>query len=191
MAIDRSEVVERILRLFADRGDSAYGGEAVSQRAHALQAAHFAEQSGASPALVSAALLHDVGHLLHNLPNDSPDRGVDDHHEALAQRWLVRWFDADVVEPVRLHVAAKRYLCAAEPGYLNQLSESSLVSLNLQGGPMSAGELAEFRRSPHFEAAVALRRWDDAAKVPDMVVPGVEHYVPFLEQALANHGTPG
>ncbi|HWE39608.1 MAG TPA: HD domain-containing protein [Isosphaeraceae bacterium] len=185
MATENNGVVSRVLRLFAERGDSDYGSEAVSQRAHALQAAHLARQSGADPALVAAALLHDVGHLLHNLPDDAPDRGIDDRHEELAARWLARHFRPEVAEPVRLHVAAKRYLCATETSYYEQLSEPSRVSLALQGGPMSAEEVEGFRASPHFEDAVRLRRWDDEAKDPGLLVPGLEAYVPDLEAALA------
>lgn len=182
MADSSHRVVNEILALFAARGDSGYGGEAVSQRAHALQAAHFARQAGAAPALVVAALLHDIGHLLHDLPDDAPDRGVDDRHEALAARWLAGRFGADVIEPVRLHVAAKRYLCAVEAGYHDALSPSSQTSLQLQGGPMSTDEAERFRASPHAEAAVTLRRSDDFAKVPELAVPGLAEYVPLIEQ---------
>ena len=180
----RGGVTGEILRLFELRGDSAYGREAVSQRDHALQAAYFARQAGGSPALVVAALLHDVGHLLHDLPDDAPDRGVDDRHEELAAHWLAERFGPEVVEPARLHVEAKRYLCAAEPGYHDALSEPSRISLRLQGGPMSPDEAERFRSSPHAEAAVALRRCDDSAKVPGLAVPGVEEYIPWIERAL-------
>jgi phosphonate degradation associated HDIG domain protein len=182
---DCGEIIEQVLRLFRERGDSGYGGEAVTQREHALQAAHFARQTGAKPTLVAAALLHDIGHLLHDLPDDAPDHGTDDRHEELGAAWLSRWFGADVAEPVRLHVAAKRYLCAAEPAYFQHLSIPSRVSLRLQGGPMSATELEQFRASPFFSAAVALRRWDEAAKVPGMLVAEIAEYVPDLQAALA------
>jgi phosphonate degradation associated HDIG domain protein len=177
--------VDAIRRLFAERGESAYGGEAVSQLEHALQAAALARSAGAGAALVAAALLHDVGHLLHDLPDDAPDRGVDDAHEARAARWLSLWFGPDVVEPVRLHVDAKRYLCAVEPEYLRRLSAPSVASLRLQGGPMSAEEVRAFRESPHLADAVALRRWDDEAKDPGLAVSGLESYVPTVEEALA------
>jgi phosphonate degradation associated HDIG domain protein len=177
-------VVEAILRLFRERGDSGYGGEPVTQLEHALQAAHFARQTGASAALVAAALLHDVGHLLHELPDDAPEQGVDDDHESLAARWLARWFGPEVVESVRLHVDAKRYLCAVEPDYLQHLSGPSTLSLRLQGGPMLADEVKRFRARPQFEGAVLLRRWDDAAKVPGMVVPGIDTYAEILDEAL-------
>jgi phosphonate degradation associated HDIG domain protein len=184
MADTRSALVGEILELFAARGDSNYGGEAVSQRAHALQAAHFARAAGADTALVVAALLHDIGHLLHDLPDDAPDRGVDDRHEDRAARWLAGWFGPDVVEPARLHVAAKRYLCAVQPGYHEALSEPSKVSLQLQGGPMSAAEVEQFETLPHFASAVTLRRCDDSAKVPELVVPEIEEYVPWIERVV-------
>jgi phosphonate degradation associated HDIG domain protein len=185
MSREGRETIDEILRLFELRGDSEYGGEAVTQREHALQASHFARQTGASPALVSAALLHDIGHLLHDLPDDAPDQGVDDRHEQLGAAWLARWFGPNVAEPVRLHVTAKRYLCALEPGYLEHLSEPSRVSLALQGGPMSADQMAQFQASPHFADAVLLRRWDEAAKTPRMPVRGIEEYLPDLRVALS------
>jgi phosphonate degradation associated HDIG domain protein len=177
--------VDAIRGLFTEKGDSAYGGESVSQLEHALQTAALARRAGVGAALVTAALLHDVGHLLHDLPDDAPDRGVDDTHEALAAGWLSRWFVPDVTEPVRLHVDAKRYLCAVEPEYLRRLSEPSLLSLRLQGGPMTADEVRAFRESPYLADAVALRRWDDEAKDPELAVPGLEFYVPTIEEALA------
>jgi phosphonate degradation associated HDIG domain protein len=185
MKAEGAQAITEIRRLFAERGDSAYGGEAVSQREHALQAAYFARQSGSTAALVTAALLHDVGHLLHHLPDRAPDQGLDDLHEQLAGRWLARWFGPEVVEPVCMHVAAKRYLCAVEPGYRETLSPPSLISLALQGGPMTSSEVQAFRESPHAAAALALRRFDDAAKDPTLEVPGVDDYLPFIQEALA------
>src|SRR5262249_2286700 len=118
-------------------------------------------------------------------PDDAPAEGVDDRHEALAARWLARWFGESVVEPIRLHVAAKRYLCTVQPGYLDQLSEPSLLSLGLQGGPMTVEEVERFEDSPFHGAAVLLRRWDDAAKTPAAVVARLDAYIPILEAALA------
>lgn len=178
----RSEsVVERILPLFEARGDSRYGGEAVSQREHALQAAFFAEREKAAPSLIVAALLHDVGHLLHELPIDAPELGIDDRHEALAARWLAKHFASDVVEPVRLHVAAKRYLCAVDADYHRQLSPPSIKSLELQGGPMTAEEALEFETQPHFDAALRLRKWDDEAKIVGLMTPDVRHFMQYIE----------
>lgn len=185
MTPDTADVVALLRNLFEERGDSAYGGEAVSQRQHALQAAHLAAQSNAGDSLVVAALLHDVGHLLHHLPDNAPDEGVDDLHENLAGRWLARWFPDEVVEPVRLHVAAKRYLCAVDPSYEARLSGPSQHSLELQGGPMTREEVARFQSSFHHKAAVALRHWDDAAKDPAAAVAPFETYIPMLEATLA------
>lgn len=177
-------VVDRLFVLFRDKGTAAYFGEAVSEAEHALQCAHLAEQTGAGPEQVAAALLHDVGHLLHDLGDDAAERGVDDRHEALGAAWLGRHFGPAVADPVRLHVPAKRYLCAVEPGYLAALSPASVLSLRLQGGPMTPAEVSGFEAEPHFRAAVAVRRWDDAAKVPGLAVPGLDHYRPVLEAVV-------
>ena len=178
------EPVNEVLGLFHNHGASQYGSEAVSQLEHALQAAFFAERAGASAELIVAAMLHDCGHLLHDLPDDAPERGIDDYHELLAARWLSVRFPAAVVEPVRLHVAAKRYLCAVDESYQQQLSPPSVLSLQLQGGPMSAAEVQEFELLPHFAAAVDLRRWDDAAKVPQLKTPPLEHFTDYLRQVV-------
>lgn len=178
-------VVAEVLQLFAERGESAYGGEVVTQREHAIQAAYFARQAGASDSVVVAALLHDVGHLLHDLPDDAPEQGVDDLHEELAAKWLAERFGPDVVEPVRLHVQAKRYLCATVPGYYDALSEPSKISLRLQGGPMGPEETEAFRTLPYGEDAATLRRADDSAKIEDFPVPDVEDYIPSIEKVLA------
>jgi phosphonate degradation associated HDIG domain protein len=172
-----------LLSLFARRGDSEYGGEAVTQLEHALQAAAFAEREGATPELISAALLHDVGHLLHDLPEDAPDQGIDDRHETLAAAWLAQRFQPAVVAPVAMHVAAKRYLCAVDSGYLGRLSQPSVQSLAMQGGPMTADEIGRFESRPHFQDAVRLRRWDDAAKVVGMVTPDLDHFASYIDQA--------
>jgi phosphonate degradation associated HDIG domain protein len=181
--MSREDPVDFVMRLFKDKGDASYIGEPVSQTEHALQAAWSAEQAGASPALVAAALLHDIGHLLHNLPEDCAEHGIDDAHEELGARWLVKHFGPDVTEPVRLHVPAKRYLCSTDPDYQGQLSEASLLSLKLQGGPFTPEEVAEFRCNTHADAAVALRRHDDVAKIPGLSTPTLEHFRPILEAA--------
>lgn len=174
--------VEEIVELFATRGDSLYGGESVTQLEHALQAALLAEQERAPPELIAAALLHDVGHLLHDLPVDAPDAGVDDRHENSAATYLREYFPERVVEPIRLHVPAKRYLCAKDAQYMRTLSQPSVVSLALQGGPMSAEEVAEFARHAYSDDAVRLRRWDDAAKIPRLATPPLMHFAQYVQQ---------
>jgi phosphonate degradation associated HDIG domain protein len=177
-------IVDKILDLFARRGAAAYHGEAVSQTEHALQAAELAEREGAADNLVVAALLHDVGHLLDGQDEDLADRGLDGRHEEAGCAWLAAHFGPMVTEPIRLHVAAKRYLCAVDPGYLAGLSSSSRLSLSLQGGPMEAEECVNFESNPLYHDAVRLRRWDDTAKVPGLTVPGLEHYRERLESAV-------
>ncbi len=184
-AMSDEDPIEFILGLFKERGNAAYIGEPVSQTEHALQTAWAAEQSGASGALIAAALLHDVGHLLHDLPEDCALAGIDDAHEERGARWLACHFGPEVAEPVLLHVAAKRFLCATEPTYADRLSEASLRSLQLQGGPFTAEETGRFQSNPHAHAAVVLRRLDEQAKVPGLHTPGLEHFRPFLEAARA------
>ena len=179
-----AEPVGRILRLFRDHGDEGYFGENVSQTEHALQTAWAAEKAGAGAALIAAALLHDVGHLLHHLGEDCARQGIDDCHEDLGARFVQRYFGPDVSEPIRLHVPAKRFLCAVEAGYRARLSEASLQSLKLQGGPFTKLEVEQFRQDPHGEAALVLRRWDEEAKIVGLATPGLVHFRPYLEAAL-------
>lgn len=181
-------VPQTIKELFDNKGSSEYGGEVVTQLEHALQCAMLAEQNGAQPSLIVAALLHDVGHLLHELPDDAPDEGVDDRHETSGHNFLKRHFDDDVTEPVRLHVAAKRYLCTVDPAYESQLSEPSIVSLKLQGGKMSESELDEFRQSPQWKDALELRKWDDLAKIENLETPDLMHYIAMVDQVLQKTG---
>lgn len=176
--------VDEILELWRERGGSNYGGEAVTQLEHALQAAMFARDAGAGDELIAAALLHDVGHVLHDLPDDAADRGIDDRHEIAGGNWLSHRFGPGVTEPVRLHVAAKRFLCATEPAYFATLSEPSVTSLRLQGGPMTPAEVEAFRANPFHADAVRLRRWDDEAKIPDLKTPALEEFRPHLEASL-------
>jgi gamma-butyrobetaine dioxygenase len=169
-------IVDQIMDLFARRGAAAYHGEAVSQAEHALQAAELAEREGAPDRLVVAALLHDLGHLLDGQDEDLAQRGVDGRHEAAGCAWLAGHCSQEVTEPIRLHVDAKRYLCAIDPSYLDGLSPASRLSLLLQGGPMTTAECAQFESNPSHGDAVRLRHWDDAAKVPGLEVPGLDHY---------------
>lgn len=177
-------IVDTICALFAEKGDSAYYGEAVSQQEHALQAAYCAEKEDAPDSLVVAALLHDIGHLLHSGPEDIADRGVDARHEAIGQLWLSKHFGPEITEPVQLHVAAKRYLCAVDPAYQGQLSPASIQSLALQGGPFTTAEARAFEANPYYREAVRLRRWDDEAKIPGLAVPDLPHYRAWIESTL-------
>ena len=177
-------IVDEIFRMFREHGSGAYLGEPVSMTEHMLQSAYAAEQEGAPSRLVAAALLHDYGHFIHDLPEDSAEHGVDTRHEEVAHAFLCEHFGPEVAEPIRMHVAAKRYLCAVDPSYVDELSPASILSLQLQGGPYSAEEAAEFGRSPFAEDAVRLRRWDDVGKVAGLETPGLEHYRPVLEAAL-------
>jgi gamma-butyrobetaine dioxygenase len=178
--------VDFVLDLLATRGQADYLGEPVSQVEHALQAGWLAEQAGASPTLIAAALLHDIGHLLDPRAADPHTTSEDLEHEELGARWLDEWFGPAVAVPVRLHVPAKRYLCAVEPGYLQNLSSASSASLRLQGGPFTPEEVRVFEGDPLARAAVDLRRWDDQAKVPGQDTPGLEHFRPILEQARSS-----
>jgi [1-hydroxy-2-(trimethylamino)ethyl]phosphonate dioxygenase len=175
--------IQELLDLLAAKGNEAYFGERVSILEHSLQCAYFAEQSHASPTAVAAALLHDIGHLLHDLPEDIAQQGKDGWHEEIAAAYLSQWFGEEVTAPVRMHVAAKRYLCATDSGYISQLSLASIESLNIQGGPMSHEEARAFDALPHAVLAVQLRRWDDQAKIPELKVPELQHYLPTLRVA--------
>jgi phosphonate degradation associated HDIG domain protein len=172
---------EELRRIYAGRATRRYGLSLVSQLQHALQSAARAERAGDPAALIVASLLHDIGHMIHDLGDDPAARGIDDVHEELGARWLAARFDAAVAEPVRLHVAAKRYLCAAEPDYFGRLSADSVRSLALQGGPMAPQEMAAFDWGPHAEAARRLRRYDEAAKDPKADTPGFEHFLRYVD----------
>ena len=168
---------QELLDIFAGRATRRYGLSEINQLQHALQSAACAEADGAPPATVLASLLHDVGHMIHDLGEDPASAGVDDVHEQLGAAWLAERFGPAVSEPVRLHVAAKRYLCTVEPDYFGKLSDDSVRSLELQGGLMSPDEVAAFRANPWHEEAVRLRRFDEAAKDPRACTPDFDHYL--------------
>jgi phosphonate degradation associated HDIG domain protein len=172
---------DELAGIFGKRGAEAYFGECVSVTEHGLQAAWFAQQEGAPANLVVAALLHDIGHLIQDLPDDLAEWTEDEHHERIGAGWLARRFGPDVSDPVRLHVAAKRYLCATEPDYFSNLSPASVRTLQLQGGPMRAEQIAAFERESYFREALRVRRWDDRAKVADLKIPGLSAYRALIE----------
>ncbi|WP_405063997.1 HD domain-containing protein [Kribbella sp. NBC_01505] len=176
--------IDQIAELFAGQGAEDYFGEAVTQAEHMCQAGLLAQQSGAPDALVAAALLHDIGHFQGELSGDDLMQGTDNRHSHSGSEWLAQWFGPAVTEPVRLHVAAKRYLCAAEPEYFAKLSEASVYTLQVQGGPMTPEQVERFEAEPYCTDAVALRRWDDEAKDPTIQTPSFDHFRPLLEGLL-------
>jgi len=169
--------------LFARKGARAYAGEPVNQIEHALQTATRAEEEGAGPALVTASLLHDLGHLLNDQGESPTLRGVDDLHQYAALPFLRTLFAEDVLAPIRLHVDAKRYLCATRDGYFEALSADSKRSLVLQGGTYTPIEARDFIAQPFAADAVRLRLWDDLAKVEGAATPPLAHFVAVLETA--------
>ena len=183
----KNDIIADILQLFNDKGHSEYGGEAVTQMEHALQTATLARENNASDQLITAALLHDIGHLLHDLPNDAPLKGIDDVHENKAAVFLRKYFPEAVTEPVRLHVMAKRYLSSTEETYYSLLSEPSKQSLVLQGGLMSSIEVSSFEQNPFFSDAVKLRKWDDQAKVQELTTAPVEDFEKNIAVSLRSY----
>ena len=170
-----------IERVFSAHGSLGYAGEPVTQLAHALQAAALAEAQGASAALITATLLHDLGHML-NLQGDTPTlRGIDDTHQYFAIPFLRGTFGDAVLEPIRLHVEAKRALCALDPDYFDALSEDSRRSLRLQGGVHTEAEAEAFLVRPYARDAMRLRRWDDAAMVAGFFTPPLAHYLQIAQ----------
>jgi len=182
--LSESRIVDELTGLFDGRARRRYGLTHVDQHAHAMQSGARARALGLPPALIVAALLHDVGHMVHELGEHPAAAGIDDRHEEVGADWLARHFGPAVVEPVRLHVQAKRYLCATDAGYAARLTPDSIESLALQGGPMSRSEAAAFEARPFARDAVALRRIDDLAKDPDAPCPAFESFLPEILLAL-------
>jgi [1-hydroxy-2-(trimethylamino)ethyl]phosphonate dioxygenase len=178
-------VAEEILAIFQKHGMSQYFGESVTMTEHALQAAFFAQADAAPPRLILAALLHDIGHLIDDIPSDIGDWTRDAHHERVGGIWLASRFGPEVSEPVRLHVPAKRYLLSVDPGYFARLSSASVVTLKLQGGAMAAHEVAKFETERFSKEAVRVRRWDDQGKVAGLKTPGLAEYRSLIDQLTA------
>jgi phosphonate degradation associated HDIG domain protein len=176
------KLTDELFELYQGRGDGAYFGEAVTVTEHCLQAAHFATLAGAAEALVVAALLHDIGHLVEAVPDDIDDWTKDARHELVGSRWLAQRFEPAVSEPVRLHVPAKRYLCATDPAYFGKLSAASVRTLDLQGGPMRSDEVSAFEAEAFSRDALLVRRCDDQGKVAGLRVPSFDHYRVMIER---------
>ena len=184
--IDPGNIIDFILDLFAQRGSQEYMGEAVTQSQHMEQSAACAVADGAPDSLVIAALLHDIGHFLGDHPIEALENGIDNTHEEVGARYLEPYFPPSVTEPIRLHVAAKRYLCATNDEYQGLLSDASINSLMVQGGPMNPTEVKQFEASPHHKDAVQLRLYDDDGKVAGLTIKPVIEYRQTLESLLLN-----
>lgn len=178
-------MTDELLWLYERSGAALYFGEAVTVTQHSLQAAHFAQAAGAAEALVVAALLHDIGHLIEPAPDDIADWNTDAHHEQTGSRWLAARFGPEVCEPVRLHVPAKRYLCATDPGYFSKLSAASVLTLKLQGGPMSRAEASAFEAEAYHREAILVRNWDDQGKVAGLATADFGHYRRLIDRLAA------
>jgi len=174
-------VADEIFSIFDSRGSAAYFGEPVSMTQHCLQAAHCAQLERAGMSLIVAALLHDIGHLIVDVPDDIKDWTSDACHEKVGGDWLAERFGPEISEPVRLHVPAKRYLCATQPSYLARLSPASVITLKLQGGVMSAAEVAAFESERFFKEAIRIREWDDRGKVAGSDTPRLVSYRSMIE----------
>jgi gamma-butyrobetaine dioxygenase len=175
------DVVDEIFRVLETKGEEVRFGEGITAKQHALQTAHLAEKNRAPAHLIVAALLHDIGHFF---------KGKGERHDTAGANWLERHFGPRVAEPVRLHVAAKRYLCSVYSYYRTRLSHDSKRSFDRQGGLFSPGECDTVRITPFFMDAIRLRWWDDQAHVPSRATPDLDHYRPLVEAALIDEPTP-
>lgn len=178
-------IIQRLFDIFERSGSRSYLGEQVSMAEHMLQAAALAEAEGAAPALVAAALLHDVGHFTVDMPEIFQSAGIDRRHEEAGARLLAPHFGPAVTEPIRLHVAAKRYLTGTDAAYRAALTSASVATLAMQGGALTGAEAAAFSSEPYAEAALRVRRWDDAGKVAGRRVPGLGYHRGLLESLCA------
>ncbi len=183
-SLTKENIVDFIGDIFERRGADSYLGEQVTMSEHMLQGAELAEKSGGSDEIVAAALLHDIGHYTNEFPDDALEQGIDNHHDEAGAAVLAKFFPPIVIECVRCHVAAKRYLCATDKEYFGKLSEASVHTLGLQGGPMNEEEVAEFEKNPHLRDIVQVRYWDDQGKVPNHITPDFAYYAPMLQRVV-------
>lgn len=182
--LNRHNIVDFLGDIFDRRGGEEYLGEPVTMAEHMLQGATIAEKQGQRDEIVVATLLHDIGHFTSEFGTFSMDDTEDKFHEEAGARVLEQFFPSVVTDCVRFHVAAKRYLCATRPEYLALLSDASVHSLNLQGGPMSDQEVKEFEANPNLADIVSVRYLDDAGKEPDMETPGFDHFAPMVQRVV-------
>lgn len=173
--------------IFTRRGGEEYLGEPVTMAEHMLQGAHFAEKAGEPEVIIVSALLHDIGHFTSEFGTFSMDDVNDKFHEDAGAEVLEPFFPTLVTDCVRYHVAAKRYLCTAKPSYYDRLSEASIHSLNLQGGPMNADEVTEFEKNPNLKEIVKVRYYDEAGKRADLEIQPFSHYAPMVQRIVDAH----
>ena len=185
--LNAQNIVAFIGDIFERCGDEEYLGEPVTMAQHMLQGATIAEQNGMDEEIVVAALLHDIGHFTSEFGTFSMDDTEDRFHEEAGAKVLDEFFPSVITDCVRYHVAAKRYLCATKPEYLKRLSEASVHSLNLQGGPMSDAEVAAFEKNPNLDKIIEVRYLDDAGKRPDMETPDFGHFAPMVQRIVDKH----
>lgn len=186
-ALDRTTIVEFIGSIFDRRGDEEYLGEPVTMGEHMLQAATIAEQNGQSEEIIVGALLHDIGHFTSEFGTFTMNDTKDRHHEDAGADVLERFFPKVVTDCCRYHVAAKRYLCATRSEYFNRLSDASVHSLHLQGGPMTEDEVVAFEQNPNLDTIVAVRYLDEAGKRPEMNTPDFWHFAPMVQRQVDRH----
>ncbi len=184
---DSAYITALLADIFHRRGAESYLGENLTIAEHMLQSAKLATEAGSTTDIIVAALLHDVGHYTHEFPENAADLGIDSQHDEAGAAVLAPWFPKTVVDCVRLHVDAKRYLCATEPEYFASLSDASKHSLSLQGGPMSSDEVAVFAQQSNLTAILNVRRWDDQAKVPGLEAGAFSDYLPQIQAVVESH----
>lgn len=185
--LTKDNIVAFIGDIFDRRGDEEYLGEDVTMAQHMLQGATLAEQAGLSEDIIVAALLHDIGHFTSEFGTYHPDDTEDRHHEDAGAQVLAPFFPSVVIDCVKYHVAAKRYLCATKPDYFNRLSSASVHTLHLQGGPMSDAEVAAFESNPNLKKIIQVRYLDEAGKVADMTTPDYAHFSPMVQRIVDAH----
>ncbi|WP_170391248.1 (R)-1-hydroxy-2-trimethylaminoethylphosphonate oxygenase [Ruegeria arenilitoris] len=185
--LTRDNIVAFIADIFDRRGGEEYLGEPVTMAQHMLQGATIAEQNGMPEEIIVGALLHDIGHFTSEFGTYHPDDTVDRHHEDAGAEVLERFFPSVITDCCRYHVAAKRYLCATRPEYFNRLSAASIHTLDLQGGPMSAEEVAAFEANPNLKEIIQVRYLDEAGKRPDMDTHGFDHFAPMVQRMVDRH----
>ncbi len=185
--LSRENVVAFLADIFERRGSEAYLGEPVTMAQHMLQGATMAEAQGLPEDVIVAALLHDIGHFTSEFGTYHPDDTQDRHHEDAGAEVLSDFFPSVVIDCVKYHVAAKRYLCATRPSYFDRLSEASVHTLSLQGGPMDADEVAAFEANPNLKKIIQVRYLDEAGKLPDMETPSFSHFAPMVQRVVDGH----